>query len=251
VRQLQECLLQLGYNELMVTGTFDERTLRAVELFQLQHVDERGRPLKSDGEVGRRTWWALANPSGEMQRSHVPSPQRTGLTSRRTRLLELLDEEHKKPVCERPDGTNRSPDIDRYFGKTGIRGKPWCCAFVSWALQEVTGGLPIGGQYHLGVQVMWVQAHSLGLEVVTPKPGDVFVQLKSGGTGHTGFVVGLSHDEQVVYTCEGNCGNRLKYGQRPRDTIHHYIDALADGQGEDFPRGADLVFDDVELDDTR
>ena len=67
--------------------------------------------------------------------------------------------------------------------------------------------------------------------------GDVFVQIKSNGQGHTGFVVGLSEDDDTVYTCEGNCGNRLKLGRRRRREIHHYIDCLQDGQSMDFSRG--------------
>jgi hypothetical protein len=98
---------------------------------------------------------------------------------------------------------------------------------------------------------MWVRAAELGMAEDQPKPGDVFIQIKTGGTGHTGFVVGLSEDGNVVYTCEGNCGNRVKYGQRPRSTIHHFIDCIRDGQGLDFPRGSNLQFEDVDGDGTR
>jgi hypothetical protein len=232
-------------------GIFDDRTLSAVELFQLQHVDDRGLFLKSDGKVGQKTWWALLNPSGDSQKNNLPAQPTAGLTVTRRSLLEKLDLEHQKPVVEKPDGSNRSPDIDRYFGKTGIFGKPWCCAFVSWALGETLGQFPIGAKHHLGVQVMWVDALRLGLETTIPKPGDVFIQLKSRGTGHTGFVVGVSSDGNVIYTCEGNCGNRLKYGQRRRDTIHHFIDALQDGQSDNFPRADNLDFEVLDGQDTR
>ncbi len=157
----------------------------------------------------------------------------------------MLDAEHEKPVFETPDGSNRSKDIDAYFGETGVRGKPWSCAFVSWALAQTLGKAPINGTYYLGVQLMWAAAKELGLEETQPKPGDVFVQLKSAGTGQAGFVVGLSADGNTVYTCEGNCGNRVKYGQRPRASIHHFIDALRDGQGQDFARGANVTLDAV------
>jgi len=98
---------------------------------------------------------------------------------------------------------------------------------------------------------MWVRAHQLGMEVREPKPGDVFIQIKTAGKGHTGFVVGLSADGSVVYTCEGNCGNRIKYGQRPIGSIHHFIDCIRDGQSSDFSRGSNLVFEDVTDDGTR
>ena len=245
VLELQTMLAKQAYEGVPLSGTFDEATLSAVELFQLQHVDDRGIALKSDGEVGPKTWWALLNPSGDAQRSFLPPPSAQGLTPARKRLLALLDAEHKKPVFEAPDGSNRSKDIDAYFGETGIRGKPWCCAFASWALAQTLGKAPINGTYYLGVQLMWAAAKELGWEETQPKPGDLFVQLKSAGTGHTGFVVGLSADGQTVYTCEGNCGNRVKYGQRPRASIHHFIDAIRDGQGQNFPRGANVTLDDV------
>jgi hypothetical protein len=251
VAEMQLILARAGYAGVAETGTFDEPTLKAVELFQLQHIDERGRPLASDGIVGKSTWWALLNPSGDAQRSRLGSPRSDGLTSTRKSLLALLDTEHAKPVFESPDGSNRSRDIDRYFGKTGILGQPWCCAFVSWALREALGTFPVGGKHHVSVQGMWVAARELEMEVRESKPGDVFIQIKSGGTGHTGFVVGVSADGETVYTCEGNAGNRLKYGQRPLGSIHHFIDCIRDGQGSDFPRGQNLIFEDLGADTTR
>jgi hypothetical protein len=181
----------------------------------------------------------------------LSAPSVDGLTETRSKLLQLLDMEHAKPVFENPDGSNKSPDIDRYWGDPSLRGNPWCCAFVSWALRETLGKLPINGKHHVGVQVMWVEAKQLGMAVNTPKPGDVFIQIKSKGTGHTGFVVGVSQDGQSVYTCEGNCGNRLKYGLRPTSSIHHFIDCIRDGQGDDFPRGTSVAVDDVGDDGTR
>jgi peptidoglycan hydrolase-like protein with peptidoglycan-binding domain len=251
VSEVQRILNQMGYADVPSNGTFDEATLKAVELFQLQHVDERGLPLGADGVIGKNTWWALLNPSGDAQTSGLATPKVAGLTPTRTKLLQILDAEHARPVFEKPDGSNRSPDIDRYFGKTGVHGAPWCCAFVSWALHEALAKLPVGGKHHLGVQMMWVAAKELGFETREPKPGDVFIQIKSGGTGHTGFVVGLSTDGNTVFTCEGNCGNRLKYGQRPRTSIHHFVDCIRDGQANDFPRGANVNFDDVATDGTR
>jgi hypothetical protein len=251
VLEVQGILQAMGYEGVTRSGVFDEALVSAVELFQLQHVDDLGRALVSDGEIGPRTWWALLNASGEAQRNNLPPPSTAGLTPTRTKLLELLHDEHGKPVFETPDGSNRSPDIDRYFGRTGILGKPWCCAFVSWALKEAMGTFPIDGKHHLGVQAMWVRALELGMSVSDPKPGDIFIQIKSGGTGHTGFVVGLSGDGNVVYTCEGNCGNRVKYGHRPRSSIHHFIDCIRDGQGNDFSRDGNLEFEDVDADGTR
>jgi hypothetical protein len=251
VLELQRILIGLGYTGLSETGVVDEETTQAIELFQLQHIDQAGKPLLSDGIVGPKTWWALQNPSGEAQRNFFVPPSVDGLTEGRKKLLATLAQEHRKPVFEVPDGSNRSKDIDRYFGKTGIVGQPWCCAFVSWALEQALGRFPVGGVHHLGVQRMWVTAKDLGMAVTTPKPGDVFVQIKSKGTGHTGFVIGVSEDGKSVFTCEGNAGNRLKYGQRQMSTIHHFFDCIQDGQSEDFTRGTNVRLDDLGSDGTR
>lgn len=238
VIRLQRLLRANGYlaDQAPPQGIFDPLTHDQVVLFQTQHVDRDGNQLVADGVVGKATWWALDHPSGDAQRNHIAAVVPAGLTDRRRQLLDLILEEHAKPVAEDPDGSNRSPDIDQYWGHTGVIGLPWCCAFVSWALHQVLDAYPIGGKHHLGVQLMWRAARQAGMATEQPKPGDIFVQLMSGGKGHTGFVVGVSPDGEHVYTGEGNCGNRLKVGKRRRDSIQHYIDALADGQGTDFDR---------------
>jgi len=238
VRNLQRLLTSLGYfkDGAPADGIFEEITHQNVVLFQLQHVDKKGNPLQADGVVGENTWWALENPSGNAQRNHFQPVVPEGLTTKRRQLLELVYEEHAKPVFETPDGSNRSPDIDQYWGPTGVIGYAWCCAFVSWALHETLGIYPIEGTHHLGVQNMWRAARRLEMNTNDPKPGDVFIQIKDGGKGHTGFVVGVSADGDSIYTGEGNCGNRLKIGQRKRDTIDHYIDCVNDGQSLDFAR---------------
>jgi len=238
VIRLQRLLRANGYlaDQAPVQGLFDQITYQQVVLFQVQHVDRHGQPLEPDGVVGKETWWALDHPSGEDQRNHIAAIIPDGLTERRRQLLDLVLEEHAKPVAEDPDGSNRSPDIDQYWGDTGVIGYPWCCAFVSWTLHQVLGSYPIGGRHHLGVQVMWRAASQLGMAVAEPRPGDIFIQIKSGGQGHTGFVMGVSPDGEHLYTGEGNCGNRLKIGKRRRTTIDHYIDALDDGQDGDFTR---------------
>lgn len=238
VVHLQRLLSSLGYfkDRIPPHGIFEDVTHENVMVFQLQHVDKQGKPLKADGIVGENTWWALENPSGDAQRNHFQPVIPEGLTTKRHQLLELIYEEHAKPVQEFPDGSNRSPDIDDYWGQTGVIGLPWCCAFVSWALNDVLGGLPIGGKHHLGVQNMWRAARRAEMDTPDPKPGDVFIQIKSGGKGHTGFVVGVSADGESIYTGEGNCGNRLKIGQRKRNSINHFIDCIQDDQTLEFGR---------------
>lgn len=235
---LQQLLSSNGYFgvEKPAHGIFEGLTFENVVLFQLQHIYKDGKPLKPDGVVGTKTWWALKNPSGEKQRNHLSASVPSGLTNKRHQLVELIIEEHSKPVFEVPDGSNRSPDIDGYWGNTGVLGLAWCCAFVSWVLKEVTDSYPIEGRHHLGVQKMWRAAKRLNMATEIPKPGDIFVQLFSGGKGHTGFVVGVTEDGKTIYTGEGNCGNRLKIGKRPKSSELRFIDCLQDNQTPDFER---------------
>ena len=85
-------------------------------------------------------------------------------------------------------------------------------------------------------EIMWKAARRSEMQTSDPKPGDVFIQIKSGGKGHTGFVVGVSPNGKAIYTGEGNCGNRLKIGKRKRESINHFVDCLQDGQEIDFSR---------------
>lgn len=238
VVRLQRLLSSNGYfkERTPPDGIFEDVTHENVMVFQLQHVDKQGNPLEADGVVGKNTWWALENPSGDAQRNHLQPIIPDGLTAKRRQLLEVIYEEHAKPVLEVPDGSNRSPDIDAYWGQTGVIGQPWCCAFVSWALNDVLGFYPVGGKHHLGVQNMWRAARRADMDTPAPKPGDVFIQIKSGGKGHTGFVVGVSEDDESIYTGEGNCGNRLKIGRRQRSSINHFIDCINDNQTMEFSR---------------
>lgn len=238
VIKLQELLFLNGYikDEIPQEGIFEKITHEKVKLFQLQHVDENGVQLEADGIVGKKTWWALKNPSGKTQKNHFDPVIPKGLNQKRQQILELIYEEHTKGVHEVPNGSNRSPEIDTYWGKTGVIGSPWCCAFVSWVLKEVLGLYPIEGKHHLGVQKMWKAAKRNGMGTSEPKPGDVFIQVGSGGTGHTGFVVGVSPDGKSIYTGEGNCGNRLKIGHREISSINHFIDCLDDKQKMNFER---------------
>jgi hypothetical protein len=240
VIELKETLRRNGYTP-SPGDVLDSATIAQLEVFQLQHLGPSGEFMACTGLVDADTWWALDNATGEAQRSGLKAPSDHELTPARSHLLDLLAKEHAKPVFEVPDGSNGSPDIDGYWGNTGVKGLAWCCAFVSTMLKRTLGLYPIGGRHHTGVQVMWFAARDLGMAVTDPKPGDVFIQIKSQGQGHTGFVVGVSEDGQTIFTCEGNCGNRLKMGRRARGTIDHFIDCIDDRQSLDFTRMPNAV----------
>ena len=238
-------------------GIFDSDLENEVRLFQNRHQDMDGRPLEVDGIVGRKTWWALANTDAKEQRSGLAERDAglpttdDGLLPLRRELLALCYSEHSKDVKEVPNGSNRSPEIDKYWGRTGVIGAPWCCAFANWALHAVLGRFPINGKHHLSVMTMVTEARAADMLTNDPKPGDLFAQDKGGWKGHTGVVVGVSEDGATIYTCEGNAGNRLKLGRRPRGTIDFFIDPFQDGQDLDFRKGADWDFTDTSGDTDR
>lgn len=235
---MQRRLQQVGYGAgLQATGYYDAPTAAAVYLFQLQHVGPDARELVADRVVGPATQWALDHPSGGAQRSGYALAVATAVLPSRLLLLEALVEEYRRNVFEDPDGSNRSPHIDGYWGSTGLIGLPWCCTFVSTMLHRALGRYPIGGVHHTSVQTMYRQAVQLGLITTRPKPGDIFCQLHEDGTGHTGFGTAFSlplTGAAMAATIEGNCGNRLKHGRRDRLTIEAWIDVFQDDQEEVF-----------------
>lgn len=243
LERLQKLLQLLGYGEdVLVTGFSSASTWSAVELFQLQHVGPDGEQLSADRVVGDRTWWALENPSGSRQRSGFPLIEVPGLTLGRAQMLELLRAEYEKDVHEDPDGSNRSPEIDGYWGSTGLLGKAWCCAFVSTMLRRALGRYPLD-RHWVGVQKMARAAEALGMITRHPRPLDVFIQLKDSGKGHTGFASAFDRAGNFA-TFEGNCGNRLKNGRRRAQNVDLWIDVFQDGQPPIFQEldpGSELV----------
>lgn len=242
---LQRALQRANYGRGFQPDGFPSAGLWAsVEDFQLQHIGPSGLPLKDDGVVGPATWWALANPSGVSQQSgfSLALPPRTALGAGRRKVQDWVVTEYRKDVREVPDGSNRGPEIDGYWGSTGVIGQPWCCALVSTALRSALGLYPLR-THHLSVQAMYHAALELGLITKTPRPWDIFVQIKPGGLGHTGFGSAFSR-AGVAATFEGNAGNRLKHGRRPLSTITAWIDPYQDGLGEmyqDLPELAALA----------
>lgn len=235
---VQTRLKALGYAPQIVTnGYFTQELHDAVEMFQLQHIGPDKHQLVANGVINENTLWALRNPVGPAQKNNLSIHlSREGLMEDRLAVLDWMIGEHAKGVHEVPDGSNRSPEIDGYWDRTGVLGEPWCCAFVNTGLLIGLGHYPINGVFYTGVQKMYLAAKKCGLIITIPKPGDVFVQLKDSGKGHTGGILGVSNDGLRIVTVEGNCGNRVKMGCRLLTTIDAIIDPYQDGQGLDFPR---------------
>jgi hypothetical protein len=227
VAQLQQNLIEQGYDvgEDAHSKFFGRDTYNAVCMFQGGHLDKDGVPLKVDGQVGEKTEWALANPSGVKQTQTIealPANQRPA-NSRGEIILAAAMSEYRKDVKEEPDGSNRSERIDLYTGFVGKPkdrvGPPWCAYFVSFCAAAIPGGSPfgrIGNAQNLG---LWGDKHKCSLipGVAQAKPGDIFVIARDDVHGHCGIVQAAL--AQSIWTIEGNCGNRVDVRQRKLSTI--------------------------------
>lgn len=67
VKEIQTLLKTHGYTTFSSSGKPDKfygsKTKGAVEAFQMNNVDKKGKNLKKDGIVGPKTWWALHQPA--------------------------------------------------------------------------------------------------------------------------------------------------------------------------------------------
>lgn len=240
---------------------FTTKVEDSVIYFQQTHLGPTGQPLSDTGVVDEATWWALKNPTGAAQKSNlVPSVPR-GIDGQRAHILELALTEHAKGVHERPNGSNRSKDIDKYLPKwlreklePGEVGPAWCCFFVNYIVTEAYGGYRPWGSYLGSCSKLWEtverQGGPLRPEMKCPvahqdanraSPGDLFVMLHpkqedKPATGHIGFVLRVSKNGTMINTIEGNCGNRVKVGLRDTSTIHGFINFYGDGYRTHYSR---------------
>lgn len=124
-------------------------------------------------------------------------------------------------VKEIPSGSNRSPEIDRYFDlvgldnrKKGNSGYPWCAAFVYAMFDDFCKKVGLANPLikTAGVQKHWNKADStLKISAAEArqdpnlvKPGQVFIMLYGGGKGHTGIVTSVNTKNKTFTTIEGN-----------------------------------------------
>lgn len=221
VAELIDILGAQGFWDRPNTSIFSDSVEDSVEYFQSTHIGEDGEQLTADGVVGPATWWALLNPEGEAQRSfYVVGDIPTNLSANRVALLELALKYHG--AKEQPNGSNRGPEVDTFLpgwwlskNSSKAKGPAWCGYFVGALLKETLGHFPYGGHYG-STHKIWTVAEQKEMTRNNPTPGDIFMLLNSGGTGHTGFVYWVSPDGDSYYTVEGNCGNRVKVGKRSR-----------------------------------
>jgi hypothetical protein len=209
--QLNKSLPLVGDQKIVLdeaNPVFGAKVKQAVQLFQARHVDDEGRPLKPDGEVGAITWGVLF---GEKT---VASTDKAADKFLAKVLAVALAEEAKK-IREIPPNTNRGPDVEAYLASVGLgKGNPWCCAFTYWCFEQAAKaqGRANPMVHTGGCLAHWNGALSVGAArigkvdaVNNPallQPGMLFIMDFGGGKGHTGFIVAVRGG--LIDTVEGN-----------------------------------------------
>lgn len=227
VKTIQHRLNEVGCGPIDETGVFDEeKTKRAVKLFQARFPDASGMPLRIDGEVGSFTWGAMFGARSVPSDSAAPS-----------RLIKAAIEfaVTQIGVRESPLGSNRGPEVDRYLRAVGLNPVgnhfAWCVAFTHFCYLRAAEKVGIDNPHikTAGVLAHWNLAKTTpGVVRVTKaqavadpglvKPGSLFIIDLGGGAGHSGIVVKTANGRLV--TVEGNTndgGSREGIGVFQRD----------------------------------
>lgn len=187
---------------------FGPRMKQAVQLFQARHVDERGQPLKTDGEVGALTWAALFGRELVPQSVAVADPFLGAVLAHAGAAADA-------GVREQPRNSNRGPEVDEYLRRAGVApGLAWCCAFTYWCFDEAArdAGRANPMVRTAGCLNHWNRAERQGARRVAARaavddprlvrPGMLFIMDFGGGLGHTGFVERVEGGH--IHTIEGN-----------------------------------------------
>ncbi len=120
-------------------------------------------------------------------------------------------------VKEKPTGSNRGPEVDRYVKTVGLdpEGKyPWCMAFIYTMFDDFTNKMRIPNPLikTAGVLDHWKKADDdlkIGIDSIRSnpnqmKPGQIFIQDHGKGKGHAGIVVSVNAKARTFTTIEGN-----------------------------------------------
>jgi len=160
----------------------------------------------------------------EQEITSLPRNEGTG-EERRRQGADAVIRAAQKEIGVQEIGQNTGTRVDQYGAYVGIKGLPWCAAFVSWVFREAGYAAP---------RTAWcpslfpakrkVKAAGRGMVM-----GLYYVSL--GRVGHCGIVCSLRGD--WVVTVEGNTGfTGEREGQgvwrktRHKRTIHCYADWL-------------------------
>lgn len=212
---------------------FDEKMLGALVAFQGSHTGPDGKPLNAIGRVGRKTWWALYNPSGPAQRAYMEPVKGqillpADIPAQRRAVVEAGLGLWKWNVREIPDGANWGDGVTTLLQHVGQMSPAAWCAFCASHIHHLGTGEKLMGRHRGAVREIWAEAVKRGWAFekdsgYLPRPADLGVTLyrnKRGqlnGLGHIWHVIAIgprSGRGRAYNHLGGNEGNRLKLGLR-------------------------------------
>lgn len=209
--QLNKALALAGSERFVLdeaNPTFGPKVKQAVQLFQARNVDDEGRPLKPDGEVGAITWGVLF---GQNKVAHTEKAADKFLAE----VLAVALAEEGRKVREVPPNSNRGPEVEAYLASVGLgKGNPWCCAFLYWCFEQAakkrgranpmvkTGGCLAHWNGAAAKGAKRISAPAAKNDPSLLRPGMMFIMDFGGGKGHTGMIVAVRGG--MVHTVEGN-----------------------------------------------
>lgn len=247
VKRLQSILLSQGYFTGAVLGNFKDLTEAAVLAFQGGHNGKDGKPLKTDGVVGPKTWWALTNPDIARQVKPGTKPDKVhelipdGITGDREAVLKVALDQLAANTREIPDGSNTGDGVTKFHQWYGMGPEPWCLMSAQWCLHQGMGELTIPKLAK--VSTLWDrclrtgQAYKLGSGYVIT-PGDLFIMVHNNAkrTGHCGIVLAVSPNRQTLAVLEGNSGNRFALRRRQVGANNHVGTINPYGDAKTLPK---------------
>lgn len=205
VKAIQQQLIAMGCGPLAIDGDYQDRTIRAVKLFQSRTTDQNGNLLEPDGKVGAITWASLF---GVVSVPQIETTKKGLLT----RALEIAT---TQVGVSEIGGANCGPEVEKYLASVGLpKGNSWCMSFVYWCFQQAATELHVKNPLVKtgGVLKGWNDATCkkiVAAEAVNNpsliKPGQIFIIDHGGGLGHTGIVKSVNGG--FLTTIEGNTNN--------------------------------------------
>lgn len=237
----QRRLKELNYGDLSGSGSFGDKTLAALHSFQV----ESG--LAPSDEINADTWRYLFGSGAVATPVDVLAAARAELTSRVQAGLPLVPVTEQARVSavlaaaiasygirEKPEGSNRGPEVDALVGK---RGLPWCALSVSSWLKRGLGAtswsdIPFGAEVaSVNAIRAWGVSHGRFLPREGVPPGAILVMNRRTGTatpptqafdiGHTGLVV--EDRGATVVTIEGNSQDSVRSNERDKSTMVGFV----------------------------
>jgi len=203
VKALQQKLNEVGCGPIDVDGDFGPQTFKAVKQYQATRRDQNGNPLEIDGKVGSITWAVMF---GEPTIIVTQEPANDFFKEALKVAVSQLG------VMEKPLGSNRGPEVDKYLASVGLGpGQFWCMAFVYYCFNKAAEKLDRNNPLVKTGHCMTHWNSTNGKKIIASnavnnpslvKPGQIFIINTGGSSGHTGIVEKL--EGGFLHTIEGN-----------------------------------------------